>query len=44
MFFAWIADKYRQRAAIIAIQAVITIIGMVMAGYLRNPGGRYTGV
>ncbi|KAF8162367.1 major facilitator superfamily domain-containing protein [Pholiota molesta] len=44
MFFAWIADKYRQRAAIIAIQAVITIIGMVMAGYLRNPGGRYTGI
>ncbi|KAF9486022.1 MFS general substrate transporter [Pholiota conissans] len=44
MFFAWIADKYRQRAAIIAIQAVITVIGMTMAGYLKSPSGRYAGI
>lgn len=43
MFFAWISDKYRQRAAVIAVQALMTLVGLLMTGFLRSPGGRYAG-
>ena len=43
MFFAWISDKYRQRAAVIAVQAIITIVGLVLTGFARPAGWRYAG-
>ncbi len=43
MFFAWISDKYRQRAALIAVQALMTLVGLLMTGFLHSPGGRYAG-
>ncbi|PPQ87485.1 hypothetical protein CVT25_008221 [Psilocybe cyanescens] len=36
LFFAWISDKYRQRAAIIAFQAIVTIVGLVLTGYAKQ--------
>ncbi|KAF8963681.1 major facilitator superfamily domain-containing protein [Flammula alnicola] len=44
LIFAWISDKYRQRAAVIAIQATLTIVGLFMTGYSRNSGVRYAGI
>lgn len=44
MFFACISDRYRQRAAVIASQAVMTLVGMVMTGYAPTSGGRYAGM
>lgn len=43
MFFAWISDKYRKRAVFIAIQAIITLIGLVITGFAPVPGWRYFG-
>ncbi|KAF9553035.1 MFS general substrate transporter [Agrocybe pediades] len=44
MFFAWLSDKYRQRAAVIAIQAVMTLVGLVLTGFVSIPGWRYAGI
>ncbi|KAF8161311.1 major facilitator superfamily domain-containing protein [Crassisporium funariophilum] len=44
MFFAWISDKYRQRAAVIAVQAGITLLGLFLTGYAPQPGWRYAGI
>lgn len=43
MFFAWISDKYRQRAMFIAIQTLITLIGLFLTGFSSSPAWRYTG-
>ena len=43
MVFAWISDKYQQRAAIIAIQTVVTIVGLLLTGFATSPGWRYAG-
>jgi len=43
LLFAWVSDKYQQRAAIIAIQTVVTIVGLVLTGYATSPGWRYAG-
>jgi len=43
MFFSWISDKYRQRAAILAVQVLITIIGLALTGFAASPGWRYAG-
>ncbi|KAF8911501.1 major facilitator superfamily domain-containing protein [Gymnopilus junonius] len=44
MFFSWISDKYRQRAAIIAVQTVMTMIGLFLTGFAPRPGWRYAGI
>ncbi|KJA28876.1 hypothetical protein HYPSUDRAFT_623648 [Hypholoma sublateritium FD-334 SS-4] len=44
MFFAWLSDKYRQRAAVIGVQALMTLVGLLMTGFLHSPGGRYAGI
>ncbi|RDB25089.1 hypothetical protein Hypma_007609 [Hypsizygus marmoreus] len=44
MFFAWISDKYRHRALFIAIQAIITIIGLILTGFSSSPWARYIGL
>ncbi|KAH9485504.1 MFS transporter prlL [Psilocybe cubensis] len=43
LLFAWVSDKYRQRAVLIAIQSVITIIGLVLTAYTKQAGWRYAG-
>jgi hypothetical protein len=43
MFFAWVSDKYRQRAATIAIQTLVTIVGLTVTGYAASPSWRYAG-
>ena len=43
MVFAWISDKYQQRAATIAIQTVVTIVGLLLTGFATRPGWRYAG-
>ncbi|KAF9529667.1 major facilitator superfamily domain-containing protein [Crepidotus variabilis] len=44
MAFAWISDKYRLRAASIAIQTVITIVGLCLTGFASNQNWRYVGI
>lgn len=43
-FFAWLGDKYRMRAPFIAIQAVITIVGLMLTAYHKKTGVRYFGI
>lgn len=41
---AWWADKTRMRGPFIAIQAVVTLVGLVLTGYaVDNNGARYFG-
>ncbi|KAF8070732.1 major facilitator superfamily domain-containing protein [Lyophyllum atratum] len=42
--FAWISDKFRHRALFIAIQAIMTLIGLVMTGFSSYAGVRYAGI
>ncbi|KAF9047428.1 major facilitator superfamily domain-containing protein [Panaeolus papilionaceus] len=44
LLFSWLSDKYRQRAVFIAIQALISLIGMCLTGYASRPGWRYIGI
>jgi len=44
MFFAWISDKQRRRAPYLAVQTVITIVGLAIAAYHKKPGVRYFGL
>ena len=43
MFFAWLSDRYRQRAVVIAVQACITLVGLLVTGYARPAAWRYAG-
>lgn len=42
--FAWIGDKYHIRAPIIAAQALIVIIGLMITAYHTSNGVRYFGI
>ncbi|KAK0451142.1 major facilitator superfamily domain-containing protein [Desarmillaria tabescens] len=42
--FAWLSDRYRMRALFIAIQALMTLIGLALIGYVDMSGWRYTGI
>ncbi|KAG5718617.1 hypothetical protein E4T56_gene16579 [Termitomyces sp. T112] len=42
--FAWISDRTRQRALIIAIQTMLTIVGLSVTAYSTNNGARYFGL
>ncbi|KAK0437695.1 major facilitator superfamily domain-containing protein [Armillaria borealis] len=44
ILFAWLSDRYHMRAMFIAIQALMTIIGLALTGYASPPGWRYTGI
>ncbi|SJL14804.1 related to putative tartrate transporter [Armillaria ostoyae] len=44
MSFAWLSDRYHMRALFLAIQALMTIIGLTMTAYAGPPGWRYTGI
>jgi hypothetical protein len=41
--FAWLGDKYRVRAPVIAAQSVLAIIGLMIVAYAENNGARYFG-
>ncbi|KAH0581259.1 hypothetical protein H2248_012364 [Termitomyces sp. 'cryptogamus'] len=42
--FAWISDKLRQRALLIAFQTILVIIGLTLTSYTINNGSRYFGL
>jgi len=42
--FAWISDKTRKRALLIAIQTLLTIIGLLITAYGKQHGVRYFGL
>lgn len=42
--FAWLGDKYRVRAPVIAAQSIITIVGLMIVAYAENNGARYFGI
>ncbi|KAJ9636860.1 hypothetical protein H2199_007854 [Coniosporium tulheliwenetii] len=42
--FAWLADHYHLRAPIIAAQATICLIGLMLTAYHKNNGVRYFGI
>ncbi|KAF8806564.1 MFS general substrate transporter, partial [Phlegmacium glaucopus] len=44
MFFSWVSDRYRQRAAVIAVQACITLAGLFLTGFARPAAWRYAGI
>ncbi|KAK3060502.1 hypothetical protein LTS18_008402, partial [Coniosporium uncinatum] len=41
---AWVADRYRKRGLIIILNALFTILGVAMMGFLARPRDRYAGV
>lgn len=43
MTFAWLGDKYRVRAPVIAAQSLLAIIGLMIVAYASNNGARYFG-
>jgi MFS family permease len=43
MGFAWVGDKYRVRAPVIATQSILAIIGLMIVAYSTNDGARYFG-
>ncbi|GBF63287.1 MFS transporter [Trichophyton mentagrophytes] len=43
MALSWVADKYRMRAPIIAVQAIICIMGLMITAYHPNNNVRYFG-
>ncbi|KAK0219197.1 major facilitator superfamily domain-containing protein, partial [Armillaria fumosa] len=44
ILFAWLSDRYHMRALFIAIQALMTIIGLALTAFAKPPGWRYTGI
>ncbi|KAJ7703051.1 major facilitator superfamily domain-containing protein [Mycena rosella] len=39
--FAWISDRTKRRAPLIALQALLTLIGLSVTGYAKQTGARY---
>lgn len=43
-YFAWLSDKYRLRAPVIAAQCVMCIVGLVITAYHKDNAVRYFGL
>ena len=43
MVFAWLSDRYRQRAAFIALQTAFTLAGLCLMAFVSDAGWRYAG-
>ncbi|KAF6748836.1 major facilitator superfamily domain-containing protein [Ephemerocybe angulata] len=43
-FFAWLSDKTRKRALWLAVQTLMTIVGLMVTGYGKGNGVRYFGL
>ena len=41
--FAWLGDRYRIRAPVIAAQSTLAIVGLMIVAYAENNGARYFG-
>ncbi|KAL4895274.1 major facilitator superfamily domain-containing protein [Aspergillus ambiguus] len=41
---SWLGDKYRIRGPILALNSIITLIGLPIMGFARNPAVRFFGV
>lgn len=41
---SWVGDRYRTRAPVIAVLAIITIIGLAVMGFAKGNAVRYFGV
>lgn len=42
--FAWLGDKYRVHAPVIATQSVICVVGLLITAYHQNNAVRYFGI
>jgi hypothetical protein len=42
--FSWLSDRFRLRALFLAIQALLTLVGFTMTGFIQQPGLRYFGL
>jgi MFS family permease len=42
--FAWLGDRYRMRAPVIAVQAIICFVGLMITAYHQNNTVRYLGI
>jgi MFS family permease len=42
--FAWLGDKYKMRAPIIAAQSIICLVGLLITAYHTNDAVRYFGI
>jgi len=43
-FFAYLSDKKRMRAPFLAVQALITMLGLFLTAYCKSHAGRYAGL
>src|ERR1700753_3954505 len=43
LVISWLADKYRIRGPFVFGEAVLTIIGLAMIGFIQHPNPRYLG-
>lgn len=44
IIFAWLGDKYHTRGPVIAVQCLITIVGLILIAYVPTTGVRYFGI
>ncbi|KAH0562490.1 hypothetical protein GP486_002819 [Trichoglossum hirsutum] len=42
--FAWVGDRYRMRGPLIAFQAIVTIVGLMITAYHKKNSVRYFGI
>lgn len=42
-FCAWVSDKTKKRAGLIAVQTVVTTVGLILVAYAKQNGVRYFG-
>ncbi|KAF5393375.1 hypothetical protein D9757_000508 [Collybiopsis confluens] len=42
--FAWLSDHFRSRAPFLALQALMTLVGFTITGFVQQPGWRYFGL
>lgn len=41
---SWIGDKKRTRAPIIIVNSIISVVGLAILGFAKNPGVQYFGI
>ncbi|KAG8630285.1 hypothetical protein KVT40_001904 [Elsinoe batatas] len=41
---SWLGDKYRTRAPILIVNSIISVVGLAILGFAKNPGVQYFGI
>lgn len=41
---AWVGDKYKTRGPVLCVLSLISLIGLPIMGFVKNPWGQYVGV